>query len=546
MNYNILYIDNKKNFSEEDQNTLKTVVHSNLYIENNIDKIKNILKYKGIHLIINNQKIISVNKLNNLFEELSLNSEDLPVFILGKDDDNFAAQTKITIYDFIDISVSKTILIRKVLFCYNLYKKELQHEAEMQKLLYIDNLTQLPNRAKLINDVRDDNIGISSLSILDLNSFKEINDFYGYSVGDIILKKVVFTIEEIIRRTNNQIYLYKFSADVYCLANTKLNDSSFEETIVYILGAIESEIFLVNEHEIDLRATAGITFSRKNNKLKTANIALQVAKKNNKDYIVFYEELDNFKEYQNNMLWTKKLKHALDEDNIIVYFQPLVNNQTMKVDKYECLVRMLDGDKVITPFFFLEVSKQANQYRNITKIVIEKSFKKFENLPFEFSINVSYEDISDKNFLNFIKYKLEKYNVAKQVVWEILEDESIKSYNVLFNFIKEVKDLGCKIAIDDFGSGYSNFEHLLKMDVDYLKIDASLVKHIAHDINSYKVVKTIVDFAKSLNLKTIAEYVENEEIFNITKELGVDFSQGYHFSAPLSKPSIETFQKSLH
>ena len=108
----------------------------------------------------------------------------------------------------------------------------------------------------------------------------------------------------------------------------------------------------------------------------------------------------------------------------------------MKVDKYECLVRMIDEEKVIAPFFFLEVSKKANQYRNITKIVIDKSFKEFENLPFEFSINVSYEDIEDKNFLNFIKYKLKQYDVAKRVVWEILEDESVKSYNVLFDFIK--------------------------------------------------------------------------------------------------------------
>ena len=193
-------------------------------------------------------------------------------------------------------------------------------------------------------------------------------------------------------------------------------------------------------------------------------------------------------------------------------------------------------------FFFLDISKKSNQYKKITRIVLEKSFKRFQDLPFEFSVNISYEDIEDKNFLNYVKYKLKEYNVAKRVVWEILEDESIKSYDTVLEFVKEVKSLGCKVAIDDFGSGYSNFEHLLKMDVDYLKIDASLVKYVVTNENSYKVVKTIVDFAKSLNLKTIAEYVENEEILKITKELGVDFSQGYHFSAPISKPSLESFK----
>lgn len=316
----------------------------------------------------------------------------------------------------------------------------------------------------------------------------------------------------------------------------------FEEIVMFVLGAIDSKIFYEEGHEIDVKATAGITFSHKKNKLITADIALQAAKKENKDYIVFYEELDTVNEYEKNMLWTKKLKKAMDSDNIIVYFQPLVSNETMKVDKYECLVRMLDDEKVIAPFFFLDISKKANKYTNITKIVIEKSFQAFENLEFEFSINVSYEDIQDSEFIDFIKEKLEKYNVAKRVVWEILEDEGIKNYDLLFDFIKEVKGFGCQVAIDDFGSGYSNFEHLLKMNVDYLKIDASLIKNVAHDENSYKIVKTIIEFAKNLNLKTIAEYVESEEIFQITKDLGANYSQGYHFSAPIEKPTLEFFR----
>ncbi|NQY93309.1 MAG: EAL domain-containing protein, partial [Campylobacteraceae bacterium] len=274
------------------------------------------------------------------------------------------------------------------------------------------------------------------------------------------------------------------------------------------------------------------------NKLITADLALQAAKSDHKDYLVFFDELDNINEYKNNMLWTKKLKYALANDDIIVYYQPLINNQTLKVDKYECLVRMIDKDKIISPFFFLDVSKKTNQYAKITKVVIEKSFKEFENLPFEFSVNVSYEDIENPTFLVFVKEQLSKYNVANRVVFEILEDEGIKSYDVLIDFINEVKSLGCKVAIDDFGSGYSNFEHLLKMNVDFLKIDASLIKNIATDENSYKVTKTIIDFAKNLNLKTIAEFVENKEIFDIVKELGTDYSQGYYFSPPIKKPNI--------
>ena len=415
--------------------------------------------------------------------------------------------------------------------------KEIRHQNEMTNLLFTDSLTNLPNRTRLIDDLQDVDLAIKSLTIIDINSFKEINDFYGHRTGDTVIIGISELISTQISNHKN-ITFYKLPSDTYCLTNSEDDEKSFTLIIKKIIEVIEKKVFNVNHHEIDTRVTAGISFSTKNNKLITADLALQAAKKNNDDYLVFYDELDNINEYKNNMVWTKKLKNALANDKIIVYYQPLINNKTLKVDKYECLVRMIDDDKVISPFFFLDISKKSNQYAKITKVVIEKSFKQFSTLPFEFSVNVSYEDIEDPDFLTFIKEQLKKYNLSSKVVFEILEDENIKNYDILMHFINEVKALGCKVAIDDFGSGYSNFEHLLKMNVDYLKIDASLIKNIAIDENSYKVTKTIIEFANSLNLKTIAEFVENKEIFDIVKELGTDYSQGYYFSAPISMPNI--------
>jgi len=425
-----------------------------------------------------------------------------------------------------------------IAFIYGLYQQNHHLENNVKELLYVDSLTKFPNRAKLIQDIKDNSIGIKSLAIIDINSFKEINDFFGHKIADNILKGVAHLIVESISDYKTQVLFYKFPSDTYCLANLKLSNTVFESIIIQIGNMLDKKVFIEDFNEIDVSVTSGITFSLKNNKLITADIALQTAKTNHKSHLVFYDELDNFQAYKSNMEWTKKLKVALEKDNIIVYFQPLVNNHTMKVDKYECLVRMVVDDKIISPFFFLDVSKKANLYPKITKIVIEKSFKEFENLPFEFSLNVSYEDIEDENFLSFIKEQLQKYDVADRVVWEILEDEGVKNYDVLLHFIEEVKALGCQVAIDDFGSGYSNFEHLLKMNIDYLKIDASLIKHVATDENSYQVVKTIMNFAESLNIKTIAEYVENEDIFKVTKELGATYSQGYFFAPPVAKPNL--------
>jgi diguanylate cyclase (GGDEF)-like protein len=418
---------------------------------------------------------------------------------------------------------------------------EITHKKELYNLLYTDNLTKLPNRAKLIDELQHKSIKLQAVAILDINSFKEINDFFGLRIGDYILNEIAKLINSYI--DNSHMKLYKFPSDTYCITYTKNNQKLFTKVIKEIHEIIYKKVFLIDQHEIDTRITSGISFSHKNNKLITADIALQSAKKENKDFVIFYEDLDKFQEYENNMLWTKKLKNAFLEDKIVVYYQPLVNNKTLEIEKYECLVRMIDeNNDIISPFFFLDISKKSKQYTKITKIVIEKAFKKFNNLDFEFAVNISYEDIADPDFLRFIKNALKTYKVKDKVVFEILEDENIKNYELLIDFISEIKSLGCKVAIDDFGSGYSNFEHLLKMKVDYLKIDASLIKNIAIDENSYKITKTIIEFAKNLNLQTVAEYVENEDIYKIVKNLGADYSQGYYFSQPLKSPELLNFK----
>ncbi len=483
-----------------------------------------------INLLHEDKELINQNQHTDWFSNIKNNNQH-KLFINGKNGNDYVFVINSTL---LDDGFTYIIHLKDI-------TKEVEQQLELTNLLYTDNLTYLSNRTKLIEDLQNQKVNIKSLAIMDINSFKEINDFYGHKTGDTILKGIAELIIPMIITRENLLF-YKFPSDIYCLANLDDDEEDFTHLIKSIIEAIEKKVFKIEPHEIDARITVGMSFSKKNNKLITADLALQAAKQDHKDYLVFYDELDNINEYKNNMVWTKKLKYALANDDIIVYYQPLINNQTLKVDKYECLVRMIDKDKVVSPFFFLEVSKRTNQYAKITKVVIEKSFKEFSTLPFEFSVNVSYEDIEDPDFIVFVKDQLSKYNVANRVVFEILEDEGIKNYDVLIDFINEVKSLGCKVAIDDFGSGYSNFEHLLKMNVDFLKIDASLIKNIATDENSYKVTKTIIDFAKNLNLKTIAEFVESKEIFDIVKELGTDYSQGYYFSAPIEKPNIYDYK----
>jgi EAL domain-containing protein (putative c-di-GMP-specific phosphodiesterase class I) len=262
-------------------------------------------------------------------------------------------------------------------------------------------------------------------------------------------------------------------------------------------------------------------------------MALKIAKKSNTNFLVYNEDISLNNEYKNNLHWAKKLSDAIKKDNIITYYQPIVNNSNLVYEKYESLVRMRDADKIISPFFFLEVAKQTRQYFDITRTVIHQSFEMFKDKDLEFSINLSIKDILEIQISEYILNMLERYNIGSRVVFEIVESESIENFEGVIHFINQVKKYGCKIAIDDFGTGYSNFEYLIKLKADFLKIDGSLIKNLDKDKNALVVVSTIVEFSKKLGMKTIAEFVENEEIFKIVKDLGIDYSQGYYFSQPL-------------
>ena len=151
---------------------------------------------------------------------------------------------------------------------------------------------------------------------------------------------------------------------------------------------------------------------------------------------------------------------------------------------------------------------------------------------FEFSINLSVHDIKNMETKEFIRKKIEEFPHPKKIVFEILETEKVEDYQDLKEFIITIKEYGCKFAIDDFGSGYSNFSHILELNVDYLKIDASLVKYITTDENSRVITKTIIDFASTLGLKTIAEFVEDKNAFEMLKKMGIDYIQGYYIGKP--------------
>ncbi len=417
-------------------------------------------------------------------------------------------------------------------------EKELEELTQkLEKRLYTDPLTGLPNRLKLIEDLK--NIASPKLAILNIDDFKEINDFYGYQAGDFILKQLGIEIKEFL--TDSSYKLYKLSADEYAILSIRyIQSHEFERVISQLIYYIEETPINYEDNEIYVSITAGISLEN-HNILNKADMALKYAKENKKPIAYYTDKLQMKELYEKNILITRKIKDALKADRIAVYYQPIFEVRTGKISKFEALVRLVDFDKkVLMPKEFLDIAKKAKLYPEITKKVLRKTFEKFKYINKEFSINISIEDIHNREITGIIFDYLCQEDFKNRVVFEILESEGIKSYTEVSEFFKEVKKLGGKIAIDDFGSGYSNFEYILKLDVDFIKIDGSLIKNIDKDLYSQVIVETIINFAKKLGIRTVAEYVHSEEVYEMAKNLGIDYCQGYYLSPP--KPFEELFK----
>ncbi len=410
------------------------------------------------------------------------------------------------------------------------------HSDQLRHIYFTDELTSLPNRAKLLKDIdAQEPSDYLALAVFDMDAFKEVNDFYGHLIGDYIIHAVAQRIKEFL--ISDDMLFYRLPADAFALLIIHNIERDYFKTIVlFIIDLVRDHPFIYYEDseklEIDVAMTAGISYGS-TDPLSRADIALYEAKSQHANLMVYNDTIAKNDEFKNNLQWIRKTKDALYNDRIVPYYQPIIDNKTGDIVKYECLARLVDNKgKASSPNFFLPVSKRTKVYSSITKSIIKKAFQHFSTLSYDFSINLSIEDVHEHNVLKYIKKMLLLYPVADRVVFEILETEEIDDYSRISAFTKEVKALGCKVAIDDFGSGYSNFSHLVNLDFDYLKIDASLIKDIHINPEKQAVLKSIIAFAKALNTKTIAEYVESKMIYEYVKEVGIDFSQGFYLGKP--------------
>ena len=482
-----------------------------------------------IGLFITIKVVAPINKMFSEVQKAQIKDSNVDMIKKSKDEIGFLANQFNTLLDQVETN-------RKTLDDHVQKKTK-----EISDKLYYDELTNLRNRYALQEDIKD--CEFVSIALVDIDSFDDINELYGFSTGNLVLIETANILNEFGNKYN--VLINRIHGNVFSVTDKKMMGfSKYDQFISELSTLFKSRPILIEELDIEIfiDVTLGISIAQEE-PLKTAGIALKRAKKTNHRYFVYNNELDRREIIERSIFWREKIKCALKDSNIIPFYQPIFNTKK-EIVKYETLMRIKDIDKdgkvsYILPNLFLDVAIKTKQYLQISNQVISKALSDLIRTEKQISFNLSFKDILDINFVESLDKNLDNISDInkERIVFEILESDHITDYTILEDFINKYRRQGIKIAIDDFGTGYSNFAHILKIRPDYIKIDGSLIKDINTDKNSYEMVKSIIEFSKALNIKVIAEYIHTQEVFDLAKELGINEFQGFHLGKP--NPKIE-------
>ena len=398
--------------------------------------------------------------------------------------------------------------------------------------LHKETLSELPNRKMLLEEIEASRS--PHLAIVNISGFREINTLYGQSFGDDYLQSCASTLQNHLEKN---IRLFHLQADEFALFcdDTTTTQELFVEQCKTLLKTLSFTGVSVENKLYKLALRMGIA-NGVEYLYNRAEIAIKEARTTH-NAIVIYDDNEGFKQrLQQDIKWDQTIRDALAHNRFTLFLQEIVPLHVKKNDrrKYELLIRLIDAKgAIISPFHFIDLAKRLHLYAHITQFVLEHGFRLAQELNCDISINITREDMLTSETSTLLFKLLAQYpELKKRVTLELVESESLEDSTDVRTFLQNAREKGCLIAIDDFGSGYSNFEYLLRLSVDFIKIDGSLIKNIDTDENAYTTVKAITHFSKSLGISVVAEFVHSEEVLVKVKELGIDYAQGFHLHKP--------------
>lgn len=431
--------------------------------------------------------------------------------------------------------------------------KRKQSEMEIHFMSYYDDVTGMPNRRYFMSELQSainrcsENSKLA-LVFIDLDNFKIINDTYGHYIGDLVLRSVCEKLYSILEKEN---ILARFGGDEFIIIIENIKDLYKVNLILdNVINEFKKPLKIDNK-DIYCTFSVGVSVypdnsTSVNSLLKYADIAMYKAKDNGKNRYEFFSE-NILNSVHRGFEIEKALRKAIDKGEIYLNFQPKISLINDKIDGFEILVRWKSTELgVVPPNQFIPIAESSGMIIDIGKFIIEKSLKKCKELSlltkekFHFAINISDVQLRDDNFVDYICEKLKEYDISPEYIeFEITESVIMKSVSKNIDTVLKLKKLGITIALDDFGTGYSSLNYLRRLPIDVLKIDKSFIDGIGIDKKSDNIAKSIVELSHNLNLKVVAEGVENKEQFNYLNHINCDIIQGYYFSKPTEFDEIK-------
>ncbi|MDY0121136.1 MAG: EAL domain-containing protein [Sulfurimonas sp.] len=437
------------------------------------------------------------------------------------------------IFSIFASSVVMIIFLTTKYFRENKKLRETTHSLEYS--LSHDQLTGFLNRNSFSAELT--RLAHPHLLLINIDDFKNVNDIYGNHVGNRLIKSLAKFIELSLKEIE-YVNIYRTGGDEFGVLFENIDAQKALDVAHKLQKQIAEHTFVFNH--LDIEISVSIASNNILPLIENADLALKLVKKDlTRRVIAFDEDLNLKKSVKENLKTIDMIKHAIQEDRVIPYFQPIINLAESKIEKYESLVRIVLKDgTVISPFAFLDTIKKTPYYQDITAIMLQKTIDMAKEYPqYRFSINISMIDILNGEIRDMLLEKLTKnFATASRIDIEILESEHIHDIAKVKEFINELHKTGAHVLLDDFGTGYSNFSYFSDLDIDLVKIDGSIVKEIVQDERKSHMLQSIFDFSQGLKLDNVAEFVETKEIAQMLQKMGVKYAQGYYFGKPAAKP----------
>ncbi len=485
---------------------------------------------------------------STVYECLSTNttiSFDDPTILMAKNGKEYSIESSAApISDHSGTIVGAVLVFRNITHIRNLSRK-MEFQASHDALTELINRREFEHQLKkAVKSAREENHQ-HALCYLDLDQFKVVNDTCGHIAGDQLLRELARIMPQCIRSSD---CLARLGGDEFGVLMFDCPLEQAKKIAENLRAAIRDFTFSWDKKTFDIGVSIGLVPIDHNSGslqdiMRRADSSCYIAKDHGRNRVHVYTADDSeLARRHGEMQWLTRIQKALNENRFQLALQAVRPNKPTGALHHEVLIRMLDEDgNIVPPMSFIPAAERYDMMAALDRWVISTTMSILQqelrhgSLRDVYNINLSAQTLCEDNACGYILQQLQDYQIPPQhICFEITETAVIANLGLAIEFIDELKKIGCQFALDDFGSGLSSFTYLKKLPVDFLKIDGEFVRDIVNDPMDRAIVSAINDIGHEMQLKTVAEYVENDEIWQVLKQLGVDYVQGYGVEAPVA------------